>query len=58
MSYASGKAGLVLSQNLDVACGNNAIKIIEIQRQGKRAQKSKEFLLGSSIKKNTNLKDV
>ncbi len=58
MSYASGKAGLVLSQNLDVACGNNAIKIIEIQRQGKRVQKSKEFLLGSSIKKNTNLKDV
>ena len=58
ISYLSGKAGLVLSQNLDVACGKNSIKIIEIQRQGKRPQKSKEFLLGSSIKKNAILKDV
>ena len=58
ISHLNGKAGMVLSQNLDVACGKNSIKIIEIQRQGKRAQKSKEFLLGSSIKKNAILKDV
>jgi len=58
ISYVNGKAGIVLSQNLEVACGKNAIKIIEIQREGKRVQKSEEFLLGSSIKKNTNLKDV
>jgi len=58
ISYASGKAGLVLSQNLEVACGKNSIKILEIQRQGKKAQKTKEFLLGSTIKKNTNLKYV
>ena len=58
ISQANGKAGMVLSQNLDVACGKNSIKIIEIQRQGKRPQKSREFLLGSSIKKNTSLKDA
>ena len=51
ITNANGKAGMVLSQNLDVACGKNSIKIIEIQRQGKRPQKSREFLLGSSIKK-------
>ena len=58
ITNANGKAGMVLSQNLDVACGKNSIKIIEIQRQGKRPQKSREFLLGSSIKKNTSLKDA
>ena len=58
ISQANGKAGMVLSQNLEIACGKNAIKIIEIQRQGKRPQKSKEFLLGSLIKKNICLKDV
>ena len=58
ISHLNGKAGMVLSQNLDVACGKNSIKIIEIQRQGKRPQKSREFLLGSSIKKNTSLKDA
>ena len=58
ISQANGKAGMVLSQNLEIACGKNAIKIIEIQRQGKRPQKSKEFLLGSLIKKNISLKDA
>ena len=58
ISLANGKAGLVLNENLEVACGKNAIKILEIQRQGKKAQKSKEFLLGSSIKRGINLKDA
>ena len=58
ISQANGKAGMVLSKNLEIACGKNAIKIIEIQRQGKRPQKSKEFLLGSLIKKNICLKDA
>ena len=58
ISHLNGKAGMVLSQNLDVACGKNSIKIIEIQRQGKKPQKSREFLLGSSIKKKTSLKDA
>ncbi len=58
ISHLNGKAGMVLSKNLDVACGKNSIKIIEIQRQGKKPQKSREFLLGSSIKKKTSLKDA
>ncbi len=48
----TGKIGQVLSDNLEIACANNqSIKIIEIQRQGKKPQKIKEFLLGSNIKK-------
>ncbi len=55
ISNLKGKPGQVLSQNLDIGCGNNSIKILEIQRQGRRAQKSKEFLLGNSIIKGSNL---
>ena len=48
----NGIAGEVLSDKLEVSCGNNqSIKIIEIQRQGKRSQKIEEFLPGSQIKK-------
>ena len=51
-----GQAGKVISDKLEVACNNNkSIKIIEIQRQGKKVQKTGEFLLGSQIKKGTNL---
>ena len=54
-----GKAGEVISNKLEVACNNNqSIKILEIQRQGKRPQKISEFILGSKIKKGTNLLNV
>ena len=47
-----GKAGEVISNSLEVACGKNqSIKIIEIQRQGKNPQKIGEFVLGSKISK-------
>ena len=47
-----GQAGEVLSDKLEIACTNNqSIKILEIQRQGKKPQKIGEFMLGSSIKK-------
>ena len=51
-----GKSGEVISDNLEIACAKNkSIKIIEIQRQGKKVQKTGEFLLGSQIKKGTSL---
>ena len=47
-----GKNGEVLTDGLEIACGKNkSIKIIEIQREGKRVQKINEFILGSQIKK-------
>ncbi len=49
-SNLKGNPGEVLSQNLDVGCGKNSIKIIEIQKQGKKIQRLKEFLLGNPIK--------
>ena len=47
-----GKIGEVLSDKLEIACANNqSIKILEIQRQGKKPQKIGEFMLGSRIRK-------
>ena len=49
-----GKIGEVISDKLEIACGDNqSIKILEIQRQGKKSQKIEEFMLGSKIKKGT-----
>ena len=47
-----GKPGEIVSDYLEVACGDNqSIKIKEIQRQGKKPQNIGEFVLGSQIKK-------
>ena len=51
VSFFKGKVGYVLDDQLTVGCGNNSLKIIKLQREGKKAQMSKEFLLGSEIKK-------
>ena len=54
-----GKAGEVLSNQLEIACGNKqSIKILEIQRQGKKPQKINDFMLGTSIKKGLVIFDV
>ena len=54
-----GNIGEVISDNLEIACGNNqSIKILEIQRQGKNPQKVGDFLLGSKIKKGSIISDV
>jgi methionyl-tRNA formyltransferase len=54
-----GVIGEVLSDKLEIACTNNqSIKIIEIQRQGKKTQKISEFMLGSRIKKGSVISNV
>ena len=50
-----GKAGNIVSENFDVCCGEGSIKVLNIQREGKRVQQIKEFLLGSQIKIGTNI---
>ena len=53
---AQGNPGSVLSDNLEIACGNNqSIIIKEIQRQGKRPQNIGEFIQGSQIKKGSKI---
>ena len=53
---AQGTPGSVLSDNLEIACGNNqSIILKEIQRQGKRPQNIGEFIQGSQIKKGSKI---
>ena len=54
-----GKAGEIISDRLEIACNNNqSIKILEIQRQGKKSQKIGEFMLGSQIKMGSVISNV
>ena len=50
-----GEAGKTLDDKLTIACKNQAIKIIEIQKEGKSRQETEQFLLGNKIKKGENL---
>ena len=52
-SSKNGKIGQVLDENLTIGCGSNSIQILELQRQGKKKQTTKEFLLGKKIDKGT-----
>ena len=52
IGQAQGKPGEVLSDHLEISCGDKkSIKIKEIQRQGKKPQSIGEFVLGTQIKK-------
>ena len=52
MGIGSGNPGEIISDYLEVACGDNkSIKIKELQREGKKPQNINEFKLGSQIKK-------
>ncbi len=55
---SKGEPGIVLGQNLEIGCKEGSLKITEIQREGKKVQKIGEFLLGSRIKKGSNLNNV
>ena len=50
-SSSSGKPGMLLDENLIIACKSDSIQILEIQRQGKNKQTAKDFLLGKKINK-------
>ena len=53
-----GKTGVVLNDYLEVSCYDKSVKILEIQREGKRPQNINEFMLGSQIKKGSNLNNA
>jgi methionyl-tRNA formyltransferase len=59
LALGSGKIGEVLDNYLEISCGNKkSIKVLEIQRQGKRPQNISEFMLGSQIKKGSKLNNA
>jgi len=58
ISNGIGSPGVVLDDYLEICCNNQSVKILEIQRQGKRTQNINEFMLGSQIKKGSNLNNA
>tara|TARA_B100002051_G_C16630869_1_gene583197 strand:- start:142 stop:1065 length:924 start_codon:yes stop_codon:yes gene_type:complete len=54
-SYTMGEPGNVISEDLEICCGKESIKVLTIQREGKRVQQINEFLLGNQIKKGSNI---
>ena len=58
MGNGSGSSGEVLDDKLEIACSNNeSIKVIEIQKEGKKIQEIDEFLNGSKIHKGCTLNE-
>ena len=54
-SSTNGIPGSIISENFEVCCGEGSIKVLSIQRKGKRVQQINEFLLGTQIKKGSNI---
>jgi methionyl-tRNA formyltransferase len=45
----SGAPGTVLDDRLTIACGEGAVRLLDVQRAGKQPMKAEEFLRGSNI---------
>ena len=51
----SGAPGTVLDDRLTIACGDGAVRLLEVQRAGKQPMKAEEFLRGAKIAPGTRL---
>jgi methionyl-tRNA formyltransferase len=50
LTNGSGAAGELLDDHLSIACGDGAIRILELQRAGKAPMKAGDFLRGTPVK--------
>jgi methionyl-tRNA formyltransferase len=51
----AGAPGTVLDDRLTVACGEGAVRLLELQRAGGKAMKAEDFLRGAAMKKGMRL---
>jgi methionyl-tRNA formyltransferase len=51
----SGAPGTVLDDRLTIACGDGAVRLVDIQRAGKQPMKAEEFLRGTKVAPGTRL---
>jgi methionyl-tRNA formyltransferase len=52
----NGAPGTALDDRLTIACGDGAIRILELQRAGKQPMKAEEFLRGTAVPRGTVLR--
>jgi methionyl-tRNA formyltransferase len=50
LADGGGEPGAVLDDRLTIACGNGAIRILDLQRAGKAPMKAAEFLRGTPLR--------
>lgn len=55
LGSGSGAPGTALDDNLTVACGDGAVRFVQVQREGKKAMSAEEFLRGNALRKGTAL---
>jgi methionyl-tRNA formyltransferase len=53
LADGSGAPGTVLDDKLTIACGDGAIRLIQIQRAGKQPMSAEDFLRGTPVKAGT-----
>jgi methionyl-tRNA formyltransferase len=51
----SGAPGTVLDERLTIACGEGAVRILELQRAGRQPMKAEDFLRGTAVAPGTRL---
>jgi len=49
----SGAPGTVLDDSLAIACGDGAVRLVQVQRAGAKAMNAEEFLRGAPVKTGT-----
>jgi methionyl-tRNA formyltransferase len=55
LSEGIGEPGVVIDENLSVACGEGALRLTELQRAGARPATAGEFLRGARLEKGSRL---
>ena len=55
LAEGEGPPGVVLDDNFAVACGDGAVRLIELQRAGKKPMQTAEFLRGFKLARGTRL---
>jgi len=49
LSAGAGNPGQVLDEQLTVACGDGAVRLLELQRAGRQPMRTEEFLRGTPV---------
>ena len=57
LAEGSGTPGTALDDTLTIACGEGAVRLVEVQRAGKKAMSAAEFLRGFPVPKGRALAD-
>jgi methionyl-tRNA formyltransferase len=47
--YGSGRPGTLLDDGMTIACGEGALRVVELQRAGRQVMKAEDFLRGMAL---------